>query len=120
VGFHLFTLAIVSLPFDQLAIDLARLLLISNTRYQALKTKLAKKVATELLKIFIDFGLPKILQLDNDLAFTRRVMDNLHRKFGFQHCSVISYFPQQNGAVKRYFGEAIRMVFKTIHGDTVK
>jgi hypothetical protein len=99
IDFHLLTLATASLPFDQLAIDLAGLLPTSNAGYwyilvcvdihtwfvllRVLKTKSTEEVATELLKIFVDFGPPKILQSNNDLAFTRRVMDDLRGKFGF-------------------------------------
>jgi hypothetical protein len=136
VGFHPLTPATASLSFDQLAIDLAGPLPTSNAGYRyilvcvdihtwfvlfrILKMKLTKEVTTELLKIFVDFSPPKILQSNNNPAFTRRVIDDLRGKFGFQHRSIIPYFPQQNGAVERHVGEAKKMVFKTIHGDTVE
>jgi hypothetical protein len=80
--------------------------------------KTVEEVAETLMKIFVDFGPPKILQLDNDLAFLNKAMDKMKNRFGFKNQSTIPYFPQQNRVVKRFVGEAKRLVFKTINGDT--
>jgi hypothetical protein len=88
--------------------------------FQILKTKSIEKIAIVLLKIFVDFGLPKILQLDNDPAFTGRVINDLYGKFGFQHHNVISYFLQQNRAVEHHVEKVKKMIFKTIHGNTTE
>jgi hypothetical protein len=45
-------------------------------------------------------------------------MDEMRSRFGFKNRSTIPYFPQQNGVVERFVGEAKRLVFKTINGDT--
>jgi hypothetical protein len=45
-------------------------------------------------------------------------MDKMKNRFGFKNQSTIPYFPQQNRVVKRFVGEAKRLVFKTINGDT--
>jgi transposase InsO family protein len=72
---------------------------------QAFYLKETKEVAKALKKIFVDFGPPKILQSDNDLAFLNKVIDKMKSKFGFKNQNTIPYFPQQNGAVERFVGE---------------
>jgi hypothetical protein len=67
-----------------------------HTRYvllRVLRLKAAEEVAEALIKIFVDFGSPKILQSDNDLAFLNKAMDEMKSKFGFKNRSTIPYFP---------------------------
>jgi transposase InsO family protein len=85
---------------------------------RALHSKAAEEVAEALMKIFVDFDPPKILQSDNDLTFLNKAMDEMRSRFGFKNRSTIPYFPQQNGAVERFVGEAKRLVFKTINRNT--
>jgi transposase InsO family protein len=73
---------------------------------QAFCSKVAKEMAKALIKIFVDFGPPKILQSDNNLAFLNKTIDKIKSKFNIKNQSTIPYFPQQNEVVERFVGEA--------------
>jgi hypothetical protein len=52
---------------------------------RAFCSKAAEEVAEALRKIFVDFGPPKILQSDNDLAFLNKAMNKIKSRFGFKN-----------------------------------
>lgn len=74
-------------------------------------------VAWELLCVFADFGIPKILQCDNDIAFFNSIMEEMRKAVGFQSRAVMRYFPQQNRAVERFVAETKRLLLKLLRDD---
>jgi len=67
-----------------------------------LKTKEVAEVASELFKIFIDFGAPFILQSDNGREFTAKIIQELARMW--PQLKIVhsrSRHPQSQGSVER-------------------
>lgn len=67
-----------------------------------LKTKRAQEVAIELLKIFMTFGAPYILQSDNGREFTANIIEELTSMW--PECKIIHGSPrrpQTQGSVER-------------------
>ena len=63
------------------------------------------QVAWVLLKIFANFGIPKVLQMDNDPFFLNDVVEKFCKAAEFVARAVLTYFPNQNGAAEHYVGE---------------
>ena len=105
-----------TLPFDHVAIDLMQ---IATTRLgfnfvlilvdicsrmvllRGLQKKAAVDIAQVLLEIFSNFGVPKILQSDNDPSFLNAVVNELKEKVEYKSREVLKYFPNQNVADMR-------------------
>jgi len=131
-GFHPLSLVTASLPFDHIAFDLIQLktsvsgfnfiLLIVDIFTQlvilkALQRKTAEDIAWSFLEVFANFGVPKIMQSDNDPSFLNRVMNALREAAGYQSREVLKYFPSQNRAAERYVAEVKKVILKMTMGD---
>jgi hypothetical protein len=133
VGFHPISPVTATLPIDHVAIDFigplqtsekghnyVLLLVDIATRFvvlRPLQTKSAEVVAWTLLKMFSDFGLPKVIQHDQDKSFINEVMERFRKTAEFAPRAVMKYFPAQNGAAERYVGETKRCLLKMLRGD---
>ena len=133
-GFHPISPVTATLPFDHIAIDLAGPLPTSEsgfnyilvlvdiaTRFvllRPLQTKEAEEIAWTLLTVFADFGLPKVIQHDNDRSFLNQIMERFREQAEFIPRAVMKYFPAQNGAVERFVGETKTLLLKLLSGDT--
>ena len=82
-----------------------------------LMRKDAKMVALELVNLFVNFGVPKIIQSDNKLTFVSELLEELRGLMGFKARRVMKYFPRQNGLVELYVGEVKRVMKKWLEGD---
>lgn len=72
------------------------------THLRPLKSKRADEVASELLKIFLEFGTPKILQNDNGREFVNVIIKEMISKW--PTCKIINgrpRHPQSQGSVER-------------------
>ena len=57
-------------------------------------------------------GTPPCLMMDNDLAFTSEVVQELCNIFGVKRVHTSTYHPQSNGAIKRHHQTVIKMISK--------
>jgi hypothetical protein len=133
VGFHPVGPVLAQLPFDQIAMDLLEplpttgnghnmvLLIVDiSTRFiilKVLQTKKMEEIAATLLEVFVNFGVPKIIQSDNDPSFLNSVMDALRETVGFWSRAVLKYFLAQNGVAKRFVGKKKQLLLKILQGD---
>ena len=115
-GFHPLRTIGATYPFDHISIDLGQISVTSQlgnnyflvvidicTRYiliRPIPSKSALVVARSLVKIYSDFGIPKILQSDNGTEFVNQIMDELKNNCGFEQRTISSYYPQSNGAAE--------------------
>ena len=122
-------------PMDHIAIDLGQpgvttedgynyILLIIDvaTRYmwiRALKTKVANEVAWELLKVFAEFGFPKIIQSDNGKEFVNTIILAMNRLFKVKSRLITPYHPQANGIAERGVGIAKLAIYKHANGEDI-
>ena len=75
------------------------LLLVDHTKFIWLVSmieKTAVEVAYELVKIFAGFGVPKILQSDNEPSFVGEVIKEFSKIVGFEHRKIMKYFQLSN------------------------
>ena len=49
------------------------------------------------MAVFVNFGVPKILQSDNDTSFMNEVIKVFSKMAGFEHCRIMAYFLRTNG-----------------------
>ena len=61
---------------------------------------------------FYIFGTPLCLMMDNDLAFTSDVVQELCNLFGVKRVCTSAYHPQCNGAIERQHQMVIKMIGK--------
>ena len=90
------------------------------TRFVVLRPlmrKDAKTVALELVNLFVNFGVAKIIQSDNKSTFVSELLEELRGLMGFKARRVMKYFPRQNGLVESYVGEVKRVMKKWLEGD---
>ena len=59
---------------------------------------------------FYIFGTPLRLMMDNDLAFTSVVVQELCNLFGVKRVCTSTYHPQSNGAIERQHQMVIKMI----------
>ena len=120
----------VESPLEQIAIDFAgpfnstpngetMLLVIIDlftgfTWLRPLKNKKAKTVANTLLEIFLDFGLPKILQSDNGTEFVNSIVKELLDKLNVEHRTISEYNPQANGKAENMVKLSKNMLAKLL------
>ncbi|KII74858.1 Pro-Pol polyprotein [Thelohanellus kitauei] len=67
----------------------------------ALTDQKAEAVIQELVKIFANFGLPKIIHSDQSRNFESFAFQQMCRSFGIEKSRTTSYHPQSNGLVER-------------------
>ena len=106
-GFHPLKSITAQLPFDHVAIDLAKLPLSSDgyrylcvltdicTKFvflNALKLKDATSVASSILKVFCTVGFPKVIQSDNGSEFANEILFELSRLSGVDQRLISAYF----------------------------
>ena len=75
------------------------------TRFVVLRPlmrKDVKTVALELVNLFANFGVVKIIQSDNESTFVSELLEELRGLMGFKTRRVMKYFPRQNGLVESY------------------
>ena len=51
-------------------------------------------------EIFTRFGVPREIVTDNGTQFTSKLMKELTKKYGINHCKSSPYHPQANGQVE--------------------
>ena len=131
-GYHPLKSIIANKPFDHLAIDLAGPFTTSNknehwllviidihSRFVLLRTlidKSATSVADVLLKVFFDFGFPRILQSDNGTEFVNRVLKKITESACIDHRLITPYHPRANGAAERTVQTVKLLIYKLIKG----
>ena len=131
-GYHPLTPITASQPFDHIAIDLAGPFPTSTTeqhwllviidihsRFVLLRTlpeKSGAEVAQELLKVFFDFGFPRIIQSDNGTEFVNQVVKHITEAAVIDHRLITPYHPRANGAAERTVQTAKRLILKLIKG----
>ena len=82
-----------------------------------LRTKGAKEIAYALVEVFVNYGVLKVLQSDNEQTFLLKVVEELRFIAGFQKRNIMKYNPRQNGLVERFVAETKRVLFKWLKGD---
>ena len=79
--------------------------------YEEIKDVTAHTVAHVLYHhYFYIFGTPLRLMMDNDLAFTSEVVQELCNLFGVKRVCTSTYHPQSNGAIERQHQTVIKMI----------
>ena len=132
-GFQPMSTICADRPWDHMLMDLIGLLLASEAGYtfililvdvltrfvilRPLKTKSAVEIAHVLVEVFANFGVPKILQTDNEQSFISDVLVELRKLSGFQHRRIMKYYPRQNGVVEVYVRETKNLLKKWAKGD---
>ena len=131
-GYHPLTPIVADQPFDHIAIDLAGpfntsidkqhwLLIIIDihSRFVLLRTiidKSAASVADTLLKVFFDFGFPRIIQSDNGTEFVNHVIKKIIESARIDHRLITPYHPRSNGAAERTVQTAKLLIYKLMKG----
>lgn len=121
-----------SVPGDHWAIDLAgpfitsrrnnRFLLVMVdicTRYCVLRPipdKQASTIAQELINVFCEYGLPKVLQSDNGGEFVNELMQIFAEEAGFEHRLISSYHPRANGVSEKWVHKSTLAIKKRVEG----
>ena len=132
-GFQPMSTIVAKRPWDHIAMDLIGLLKCLErgfvfiliiidvlTRFVVLKplrTKEAKEIAYALVKVFANYGVPKMIQFDNEATFLSKIIEELRFVSGFEARNIMKYNPRQNGVVERFVAETKRVLMKWLHGD---
>ena len=132
-GFHPVSTIQACRPMDHVIYDFIRKLRVSERGYcfilimvcvmthfvflKPLRTKSAKEVAFALVNVFANFGVPQILQSDNEQVMVADVLEELRKLGGFQLRRIMKYFPRQNGVVERFVQETKQVLLKWAKGD---
>ena len=132
-GFHPVSTIRACRPMDHVIYDFIGKLRVSERGYcfilimvcvmtrfvflKPLRTKSAKEVAFTLVNVFANFGVPQILQSDNEQVMVADVLEELRKLGGFQLRRIMKYFPRQNGVVERFVQETKQVLLKWAKGD---
>ena len=132
-GFHPVSTIRACWPMDHVIYDFIGKLRVSERGYcfilimvcvmtcfvflKPLRTKSAKEVAFALVNVFANFGVPQILQSDNEQVMVADVLEELRKLGGFQLRRIMKYFPRQNGVVERFVQETKQVLLKWAKGD---
>ena len=133
VGFHPSLPITAVFPMDHVAIDILGPLPTSLKGYnfilvlvdiatrftilRAMRTKTMEEIAWHLWGIFADFGIPMILQSDNDPSFLGKVVQSLKDHCGIDHRLVLPYHPQANGAAEVHVKLSKKLLLKLMRGN---
>ena len=79
---------------------------------RALKNKRTEVVTYSLLKIFCDFGTPRILHSDNDPTLVTDIHNNVCKILGIHTRTSIPYKPASLGKAERVVGVALTCIHK--------
>jgi hypothetical protein len=120
-------------PLDHIALDLAcpgyttpsghtYLLVVVDvaTRFtwlRPLRDKTAASVARALWPIFMDFGLPRIIQSDNGREFSNSLLAEFLLHTGTEHRFSTPYHPRGNGLAERFVQSALGQIRTFSNGD---
>ena len=130
IGFHSITPVTSALPMDIIGINFICGLLESNEGYTIvlividiashfvilckLISKEVESVAKALLSVFVNFGVLKKIQSDQDPSFFNKIMKTFCNALTAKLRKVMKYYPAQNGAVERYMREVSGLVVKLL------
>jgi hypothetical protein len=78
--------------------------------------KSAVVVADKLIKIFFDFGFPRIIQSDNGTEFINMIIKHITESARIDHWLITPYHPHANGAAERTVQTAKLLIYKLIKG----
>ena len=131
-GFHPLSPVSAYLPWDHLAIDLAEpgytsnegfnfILVVTDiaTRFVILRPipdKSAETIAQVLVELFGDFGLPSVLQSDNEKEFVNKILSKTYALLRVSHRRILSYHPRANSAAESYVRLTKKELFKQLEG----
>ena len=131
-GYHPLKSITANLPGDHWAIDLAGPFATSHkgnnyllvmvdicSRFcllRAIPDKTSLTIADQLINIFCDFGLPKILQSDNGKEFVNELVKLFTEKAGIDHRLVTPYHPRANGVAEKWVHTAKEIINKRLNG----
>ena len=132
-GFQPMLTIVAKRPWDHIAMDLIGLLKCSERGFvfiliiidvlthfvvlKPLKMKEAKEIAYTLVKVFMNYRVPKMIQFDNEATFLLKIVEELRFVSGFKARNIMKYNPRQNGVVERFVVETKRVLMKWLHGD---
>ena len=132
-GFHPMRTLCAAMPMDHVLMDFAGpfkvgkkgelyifILVDVHSRFcflQVLKGKVAVLTVYACMAVFANFGVPKILQSDNDTSFVNEVIKEFSKMAGFEHCCIMAYFPRTNGVVEKWVGETKLLLKKWCEGN---
>ena len=85
-----------------------------------LMRKTAEDVAYVLSEVFANFGVPKIVQSDNNSSFCNKVVDEFLGLAGFEHRRIMAYFPRTNGPVELWVRQTKDLLKKWMVGSDVE
>ena len=131
-GFHPLRSIHAELPGDHWAMDLAGPFPTSNnmnnyllivvdiaTRFILLRVILDKQaitIAQQLLRLFCDFGFPKILQSNNGTEFVNTIVKSILDISRIDQRLITPYHPRANGVAERYVQTTIQAIRKQLQG----
>jgi transposase InsO family protein len=78
--------------------------------------KSAVTVARELIKVFCDFGFPKVFQSDNGAEFVNQVVNNVVQESKIDHRLVLPYNPRANGVAEAWVKTIKNTLYKRLEG----
>ena len=135
-GFHLMKTILANKPMDHVMMDLAGPFKTSEGGYcfvliivdvlthfcwlHPLMRKTAEDVVWVLSEVFANFGVPKIVQSDNDPSFCNQVVEEFQGLAGFKHRRIMAYFPRTNGPVESWVRQTKDLLKKWMVGDDVE
>jgi transposase InsO family protein len=134
-GYHPLQSISARYPFDHVAVDLLGPLPDSaGCRYALVLVDIATRVvlvrgladsrdltvAQELVKLFCDFGFPKVVQSDNGTEFINSLLRQVSTLSGFEHRFISPWHPRANGVAEVSVREIKRLLRKKLdmlHAD---
>jgi hypothetical protein len=133
-GYHPLSNVVANRPFDHIAIDLAGPFDVTEEGYvymlvitdicskfvilRPLKNKQSDTVAKELVRVYGDFGVPRICQSDNGLEFKNAVMNSISKNLGIDRRYTTPYHPRANGAAENAVRTATNTLRKMMKSDS--
>ena len=133
IEFHLITPVTSALPMDIIDMDFICRLPESNEGYTIvlividiashfvilckLISKEVESIVEALLSVFVNFGVPKEIQSDQNSLFFNKVMKTFCNVSTVKLRKMMRYYLAQNGAVERYVREISDLIVKLLEGD---
>ncbi|EIE90565.1 hypothetical protein RO3G_15276 [Rhizopus delemar RA 99-880] len=133
-GYHPLKNILAYLPFDHIGIDLLGPLPVTAnenvyvlvmidvcTRYiilRPLKNKQSDTVAKELIKIFGDYGIPKIIQSDNGREFKNSLMHSLSKHLGIDRRYSTAFHSRGNGVSESAVKTTLNTIRKMVNSNS--
>ena len=132
-GFHALSSPSTPLPWDWLQVDIIEMptsllgnsyilsvidLFSSYLVVKPMKTKSMEEAASEIYKIWSDFGFPKILQSDGGKEFCNRIIKEIAKKFNIELKISTPYYKRSTGSVERVNQTISQSLRKMLLGQT--